>query len=96
MDSDDKEVKDFSYSRFSNFYEICNKDSVASSITQGMDSIDKIFGNEAVRCAYRAFRKFDVVESSESSILSIPFLESNMTTVIFQLLKSWKWNQHQV
>lgn len=70
----------------SRILEICNNGCVPDATTFGSSSTaDKRFVNEATRKSYLPFRKFEVKESIETSVLSITRHESIMVCIVNDL-----------
>lgn len=80
-DSSDRSLREFSYQRTAEFDQNVQEGCVQASISP-FEENDKLLCNEAARRTYRTFRKFEVHEKTETSILSIARLDANLTTII--------------
>lgn len=80
-DSYSMEGRNFSYKRVADFDKIFDEDLVAGFRSQSAVGVERLFGNEAASRAYRMFKKFEVYDSNETSLLFIAYLETSIAAI---------------
>lgn len=93
---DGGKIKNIQYCKFANPKEIWSRNSVQRCVTNRMEGVETVIGNEAAYSIYTIFKLFHAFANNKTSNLSINCLESYLQSSLTHLFKNKQQIQQQM